>query len=76
MGADRRGNTVGRFEPRAAYLSDCSVELPLRPSARAAPPLGPRSLARRLRARTGGGWCWVVSTGIDTKAERLGGGAL
>ena len=33
-----------------AYSSDCSVELPLRPSARAAAPLGPSSLAPRLRA--------------------------
>ena len=38
------------FESRAAYPSDCSVELPLRPSARAAAPLGPRLLFRRLRA--------------------------
>ena len=33
-----------------AKLSDCSVELPLRPSARAAPPLGPRWLDEMLRA--------------------------
>ena len=38
------------FERQAANSSDCSVELPLRPSARAAPPLGPRSLPCRLRA--------------------------
>ena len=33
-----------RFEYGAAYDSDCSVELPLRPSASAAPPFGPISL--------------------------------
>ena len=42
--------TEGLCEPRAAYSSDCSVELPLRPSARAAPPSGPRRLFVRLRA--------------------------
>ena len=44
------------FESRAAYPSDCSVELPLRPSARAAAPLGPRLLLRRLRAEECGWW--------------------
>ena len=39
------------LSPQAAYSSDCSVELPLRPSASAAPPSGPRSLRRRLRGR-------------------------
>ena len=38
------------FESRAAYPSDCSVELPLSPSARAAPPSGPRLVKLRLRA--------------------------
>ena len=42
--------TEGLCEPRAAYSSDCSVELPLRPSARAAPPSGPKRLFVRLRA--------------------------
>ena len=47
-GADRKANTKGWFEPQASYLSTCSVELPLRPSARAAPPSGPRPLFWRL----------------------------
>ena len=38
----------GRFKPGAAYSSDCSVELPLRPSASAAPPSGPMRLSSRL----------------------------
>ena len=38
------------FERRAAYHSNRSVELPLRNSARAANPLGPRLLQLRLRA--------------------------
>ena len=37
------------FETWAAYLRDCSVELPLRPSAIAAPPSGPSLLYSRLR---------------------------
>jgi hypothetical protein len=41
MGADRR-RTVGWFESRAAYSRDCSVELPLRPSAKEAAPSKPR----------------------------------
>ena len=48
MGADTKLGSW--FERRAAYLSDCSVVLPLRPSARAAPPWGPRSLYGTLRA--------------------------
>ena len=32
------------FEGQAAYSSDCSVEFPFRPSAIAAPPLGPSAL--------------------------------
>ena len=40
----------GRFEGHAAYSRFCSVVLPLRPSARATPPLGPRSLDEILRA--------------------------
>ena len=51
MGADRKANTRGLwFERQAAYSSDCSVELPLRPLARVAAPLGPRLFFRRLRA--------------------------
>ena len=38
------------FERQAAYSSVCSIELPLRPTARAAPPSGPRSFNRRLQA--------------------------
>ena len=57
MGADRKANIGGLwFERQAAYSSDCSIELPLRPSARAAPPLGPRLLFRRLRAEECGWW--------------------
>ena len=55
MGADRKANIAGAYgswlECRAAYSSDCSVELPVRPSVRAAPPSGPRLFPRRLRAR-------------------------
>ena len=46
------------FEGQTAYLSDCSVELPLRPSAIAAPPLGPSWFPSRLR-----GW------GLEVKGE-------
>jgi len=57
MGADRKANTDGLwFECQAAYSSNCSVELPLRPSARAAAPLGPRPLLRRLQAEECGWW--------------------
>ena len=50
MGADRKANTwESWFERRAAYLSDCRVELPLRPSAIAAPPSGRSTLSSRLR---------------------------
>ena len=38
------------FERRAAYSSDCNVQLPLRPLARAAASLGPRLSYRRLPA--------------------------
>ena len=44
------GADTSWFERRAAYLSDCSVVLPLRPSARAASPSGPRPFDERLRA--------------------------
>ena len=51
MGADTERQTLGRrFEGHAAYLTDCSVVLPLRPSARAAPPSGPSLLDAILRA--------------------------
>jgi len=66
MGADTKFG--GWFELQAAYSSDCSVVLPLRPSARAAPPLGPRLFNERLRA-----WERVrvlrVSMGADRKAK-------
>ena len=66
MGPDRKANTwESWFERRAAYLSDCSVELPLRPSAIAAPPLGPSSLSVRLRGwglEVGGEPCqWALT---------------
>ena len=64
------------FERRAAYLSDCSVELPLRPSAIAAPPSGPSSLALRLRgvgSEVGAEPCqWALTQ----KRTLWGGGAL
>ena len=44
-GADRT------LRGRLAYLSTCSVELPLSPSARAAPPLEPMRLKLRLQAQ-------------------------
>ena len=64
------------FEGRAAYLSDCSVELPLRPSARAAPPSGPSRCSSRLR-----GWGLEVSGepcqwALTQKRTLWGGGAL
>ena len=47
-----REQTLGsQFERRVAYLSDRSVELPLMPSARAAPTSGPSRLSCRLRSR-------------------------
>ena len=62
------------FKLQAAYSSDCSVVLPLRPSARAAPPWGPSPLTERLRA-----WERVrvlrVSMGADTKANTWGAGS-
>jgi hypothetical protein len=67
MGADTKFG--GWFELQAAYSSDCSVVLPLRPSARAAPPLGPRLFNERLRA-----WERVrvlrVSMGADSAQKR------
>ena len=64
--------TLGsRFERQAAYSSDCSVVLPLRPSTRAATPSGPRLLYRSLRAHGVEARCLGVSTG----AEHFGGGA-
>jgi hypothetical protein len=67
MGADTKFG--GWFELQAAYSSDCSVVLPLRPSARAAPPLGPRLFNERLRA-----WERVrvlrVSMGADSARKR------
>ena len=77
MGADRKASIRGlRFERHAADSSDCSVELPLRPSARAAAPLGPRWLLCRLRAErsvAGGEECqWALTQ----KRTLWGGGAL
>ena len=52
QGADTERRALGaqRFEGPAAYSSSCSEVLPLRPSARAAPPSGPRLLDEILRA--------------------------
>ena len=50
-GADTERRALGcRFEDLAAYSSFCSEVLPLRPSARAAPPLGPKRLHEILQA--------------------------
>ena len=54
------------FERQVAYLSDCSVELPLRPSAIAAPPSGPSWLRVRLR---GWGRRWVCSREVSMVAN-------
>ena len=76
MGADRKANTwESWFERRGAYLSDCRVELPLRPSAIAAPPSGPSWLRARLR-----GWGSVVGSepcqwALTQKQTLRGGGA-
>ena len=75
MGADTKANTreASWFERQAAYSSDCSVMLPLRPSARAAPPWGPRWLYERLRAweRRWGAECqWAL-----TRKQTLWGGS-
>ena len=49
-GADTKQTLGSRFERRAAYMSVRNVVLPFRPSASAAPPSGPISLSKRLRA--------------------------
>ena len=71
MGADRKANTQALwFERQTAYSSDCSVELPLRPSTRAAAALGPRLWLEILRA--GGEECqWALTQ----KRMLSGGGA-
>ena len=51
MGADTKAHTRELVHRRAAYFSERSVELPLRPFARAAPPLGPRLLLETLQGR-------------------------
>ena len=49
-----RKRTLGSwFERWAAYLRDCSVELPLRPSAIAAPPSGPSGPRRDMAFTVG-----------------------
>ena len=58
-GADIKQTLWSRFEYFAAYPSDCRVELPLRPSASAAPPFGPRLLLKSLWAHKG--VCFSVS---------------
>ena len=74
-GADRR-RTVGRFELRVAYSRDCSVE-PLRPLARAAAPLGPMRLPKRLRVRGGAEMVreQQCQGALTRKQTRRGGGA-
>ena len=62
----QKQTTLGSwFERRATYCSDRSVELPLRPSAIAAPPSGPSWLAPRLRgvgSEVGGEPCqWALT---------------
>ena len=69
--AERR-TLKSRFEPQA-YPSRRSVELPLRPSARAAPPSGPRPFPPRLRARERLVMGSVM--GADTKPRHLGAAA-
>jgi len=62
MGADKKSNAgESWFERRAAYYSDRRVKLPLRPSARAAPPSGPRPLIWRLSTKGGAGMVRSVS---------------
>ena len=51
MGADTNANTQSRFEHGPAYLSSCSVELPLKPSAKPAAPRGPIPLPLILSGR-------------------------
>ena len=62
----------GGFERHSAYSSTSNVKLPLRPSARAAAPSGPRTFSRRLRARERRR-VLRVSMGADTKANTRGG---
>ena len=51
-GTDTKAITLwSRFEYRAAYDSEVRVELPLIPSARAAPPSGPSEFASSLWAQ-------------------------
>jgi hypothetical protein len=50
-GADKKASATVGSSHSGAYSSDCSVELPFRPSARAAPPSGPSLFRERLRAR-------------------------
>ena len=58
-----------RFEYLAAYDSDCRVELPLMPSASAAPPFGPSPFLSSLWAQNVFAF---VSAGADTKANTMG----
>ena len=76
MGADTKTNTWELVRAKAAYLMDCSVVLPVRPSARAAPPLGPRLFFTRLRTWEREAGAVRVSMGADTKANTQGRGAL
>ena len=59
MGADTKANTRGLVRAWAAYSSDCSVELPLRPSARAAAPFGTEAVDSQTASR--GVWLVVRS---------------
>ena len=77
MGADTKANTRELVRSQAAYSSESSVELPLRPSARAAPPSGPRSFCRRLRAHGNGcGSCEWCQWALTEKQTLRGRGAL
>ena len=51
--------------PSSLYFSDCNVELPLSPSARAAPPSEPSMFSERLRAWEQGRVLRALSMGAD-----------
>ena len=69
----KRRTLQHRFEYSAAHDSEVRAELPLRPSARAAPPSAPSSLKSSLRAKNVFAF---LSAGADTNANTWGGSAL
>ena len=76
MGADRKQH-LGPVRVRHWLTrATCSVELPLRPLARAAAPLEPSLLPPSLRARVRKQCAEKCQRGADTRSERLGGSAL